>query len=128
VRREPPTNDAFKIWIDIEQFRTMLDDGRAMPGRVRLMFEIAVRSGRVMMTLGELKKLVLDAIATSGITRAAIRAVTSGSRRPQSGLDHPGSDGAGTLEQSRRRPRDRLLSYTAHRTAPRLSARQRNAS
>jgi hypothetical protein len=83
VRREPPTNDAFKIWIDIEQFRTMLDNGRAMPGRARLMFEIAVRSGRVMMTLGELKKLVLHAIATSGTTRAAIRAVTSGSRRPQ---------------------------------------------
>jgi hypothetical protein len=36
-----------------------------------------------MMTLGELKKLVLHAIATSGTTRAAIRAVTSGSRRPQ---------------------------------------------
>jgi hypothetical protein len=78
VRREPPTNDAFKIWIDIKQFRTMLDDGRAMPGRLRLMLEIAIRSGRVMMTLGQLKVLVLHAIATSGSARAAIRAVTWG--------------------------------------------------
>jgi hypothetical protein len=78
VRREPPINDAFEVWIDIEHFRTMLDDGRTMPGRVRLMFEIAVRSGRMMMTIGELKPLVLHAIATSGTTRAAIRAVRSG--------------------------------------------------
>jgi hypothetical protein len=42
------------------------------------MLEIAIRSGRVMMTIGELRPLVLYAIATSGTARAAIQAVKSG--------------------------------------------------
>jgi hypothetical protein len=86
-RRRPRTphrhrgfHDGAILDIEIGDCRALLDGGQVRDDVQLLLLETVLRTGRTTITFGELKQLLLDAVAASGGTKAAIKAVKSGAK------------------------------------------------
>jgi hypothetical protein len=78
LHRHPGFHDGAKLSVDVAASRALLDGGKVRDVVQRLMVELVVQTGRRMITVGELKEMVLHAVSVAGSTKAAIKAVMSG--------------------------------------------------